>query len=88
MRRVAGGWTVNGITTLQKGAPLVINVASSQLKTGTANRANITCTDVDRPKLVQYFNTGCFAPRPRLSSVTPASGTFVVPGLWCNWVSC
>jgi len=24
MRHVAGGWTGNGITTLQKGAPLVI----------------------------------------------------------------
>jgi len=58
---VAAGWTVNGITTLQKGAPLVINVASSQLNTGTGNRANITCADVDKPEQVgQWFDTGCF----------------------------
>jgi hypothetical protein len=37
MRHVAGGWTVNGITTLQKGAPLV------KLRVARCHRPKLTC---------------------------------------------
>ncbi len=61
-QKLAGGWSVNGITTFQSGQPLVINVASSRLNTGTGNRADITCKEVPRPKRVErWFDTGCFA---------------------------
>ncbi|MEK7406562.1 MAG: TonB-dependent receptor [Acidobacteriota bacterium] len=61
-RKLVGGWSVNGITTIQSGQPLVVNVASSRLNTGTGNRADITCTSVDRAKTVErWFDTGCFA---------------------------
>ncbi len=57
-----GGWSVNGITTIQSGQPLVVNVASSRLNTGTGNRADIICEDVSRPRRVErWFDTGCFA---------------------------
>jgi hypothetical protein len=59
---IAGGWTVNGITTVRSGSPLVIQVASSLLNNGTSNWANINCTSVSRPKLVsQWFDTSCFS---------------------------
>ena len=64
--KVVSGWSVQGITSIQSGPPLVINVATSRLNTGTGNRANITCTKVGRPKTVErWFDTGCFAdPEP------------------------
>jgi hypothetical protein len=66
--KLVSGWSVQGITSIQSGPPLVINVASSRLNTGTGNRANITCTKVERPKTVdRWFDTGCFAdPEPYL----------------------
>ena len=51
--KLAGGWSVNGITTIQSGQPLFVNVSSSRLNTGTGNRADIVCTEVSRPKLVE-----------------------------------
>jgi hypothetical protein len=60
---VIGGWQVNGITNLRSGTPLVVTVATSQLNTTTGNYANLTCSEVDRPKTVeQWFSTSCFAP--------------------------
>ncbi len=66
--RLAGGWSVNGITTFRSGQPLAMGVASSLLNTGTGNRADITCSSVGRPKrLDEWFDTSCFAsPAPYL----------------------
>jgi hypothetical protein len=59
---VIGGWQVNGITNVRSGTPLVVTVATSQLNTTTGNYANITCSDVGRPKTVeQWFDRTCFA---------------------------
>src|SRR5262249_61200737 len=57
-----GGWQVNGITNVRSGAPLIVTVAASQLNTGTGNYANLTCSEVGRPKTVErWFDTSCFA---------------------------
>jgi len=57
-----GGWAVNGITSFQTGEPLNIQVATSQLNTGTGNFANVTCADVEVPgQVAQWFDTSCFA---------------------------
>ena len=59
---VIGGWQVNGITNVRSGAPLIVTVAASQLNTGTGNYANLTCSEVGRPKTVErWFDTSCFA---------------------------
>jgi hypothetical protein len=39
---LTGGWQLNGIAMLRTGAPLAINVQTSQLNTGTGNRALVT----------------------------------------------
>ena len=65
MQGLLGGWAVNGITSFQSGEPLNIQVASSQLNTGTNNFANVTCSDVEIVgKVTQWFDTSCFANPP------------------------
>jgi hypothetical protein len=59
---IAGGWSVNGISTMRTGAPLQVTSANNLLNTGTTNRANMTCGDVSYPKTVaKWFDTACFA---------------------------
>ena len=65
MQGLLGGWAVNGITSFQSGEPLNIQVASSQLNTGTNNFANVTCSDVEIiGEVTQWFDTSCFANPP------------------------
>jgi len=59
---LAGGWSINGIATMQTGTPLSVSVRNNLLNTGTGNVANKTCSSVSYPKLVErWFDTGCFA---------------------------
>jgi hypothetical protein len=62
---LAGGWSVNGISTFQGGEPLHITTASSGLNNnGYANVPDLVCK-VTYPKTVtEWFNTGCFANPP------------------------
>ena len=63
VRQLAGGWSLNGITTFQSGQPLFVTVASDLLNNnGGSNPADITCTSVSTPKLInQWFDPTCFA---------------------------
>jgi hypothetical protein len=82
---VAGGWSLNGITTFQGGEPLHITTATSGLNNnGPANVPDLTCK-VSYPKTVaEWFNTGCFA-NPALYTFGNAGNTPVrSPGL-NNW---
>jgi hypothetical protein len=59
---IAGGWSVNGITTMRTGEPMSVGVRNNLLNTGTGNWANVTCSSVGLPKRVeQWFDTSCFA---------------------------
>ncbi len=83
--KLVSGWSVNGITTFRRGSPLVINVASSQLNTGTGNRADITCAHVGTPKRVDaWFDTGCFANPAPFAFGNSGIGHVRGPGL-NNW---
>jgi hypothetical protein len=61
--RLAGGWSINGITTFQSGQPLFVTVANNLLNNnGGSNPADISCSSVSTPKTVaQWFDTSCFA---------------------------
>ncbi len=59
---IAGGWSINGIATLRTGGPLAVNAKNNLLNTGTTNRANKTCSDLNYPGTVEkWFDTSCFA---------------------------
>jgi len=63
VRYVAGGWSANGILTLQTGPPFPLSMTPSLLNTGTANRPNRICNGaLDRSVRdpTRYFDTGCF----------------------------
>ncbi len=82
---VAGGWSVNGVTTFRSGPPLAVSVATSQLNTSTGNRADITCTSVPMPKQVtQWFDTSCFTDPARFKFGNGGIGHIRGPGL-NNW---
>lgn len=82
---VAGGWSVNGITTFRSGPPMFVNQATSGLNTGTANRADITCSEVSMPKQVtRWFDTSCFTDPPLRRFGNSGIGHIRGPGL-NNW---
>lgn len=79
---VLGGWTVNGITMMRTGAPLTIWAQSSQLGTGTSNRADLTCSNVRTIGTIQnWFDTSCFANPAPLEFGNSSPGVVRGPGL-------
>jgi hypothetical protein len=85
LSKIAGGWSVNGITTFRSGQPLFVQTSTSLLNTGTSNLANITCKTVPRPKQVnQWFDTSCFTDPPPYTFGNSGIGHVRGPGL-NNW---
>jgi len=79
---LAGGWTVNGITVMHTGDPLVMTTASSLLNTGTTNRANVSCNGVPLVKHVdQWFDTNCFTAPAQYVLGNAGKGIVRGPGL-------
>jgi hypothetical protein len=75
MDKVVSGWGIDGVTTFQKGFPLVFSNGNANYTTsfGAGSRPNrVPGCNTSRPagvsKLNEYFNTACF--------VSPADFTF------------
>jgi hypothetical protein len=80
--QLVGGWSLNGITALQSGDPLVISVASSLLNTGTGNYANLNCSQVSTPHQVhKWFDSSCFSDPPQYAFGNSGIGHVRGPGL-------
>jgi hypothetical protein len=78
---LTGGWQLNGIGMLRTGDPLSISVQTSQLNTGTANRALVTCTHVNTiGDINKWFDTSCFANPTGTQFGTANPGTAFGPG--------
>ncbi|HKE22120.1 MAG TPA: carboxypeptidase regulatory-like domain-containing protein [Bryobacteraceae bacterium] len=78
---LTGGWQLNGIAMLRTGDPLAVNVQTSQLNTGTANRAFVTCPHVNTiGEINKWFDTSCFANPPAYVFGTANTGTVFGPG--------
>ncbi len=83
LRTLLEGWAINGITSVQSGAPLRISVASSRLNTGTGNNADVICGDVGMPKTVlQWFDRSCFADPAQFEFGNAPIGVVRGPGLF------
>lgn len=79
---VLGGWTVDGITMMETGKPLTVWAQSSQLGTGTSNRADVTCSSVKKIGTIQkWFDTSCFANPAPLAFGNSRPGVVRSPGL-------
>ena len=62
-----GGWEVNGILTLQSGAPFSVSMATSVANTGTFTRPNRVCNgniSGSQRTLQHWYNTSCFVSPP------------------------
>lgn len=81
--QLIGGWSINGITTIQSGQPLKMTVADNLLNNnGGDNPANITCSSVRMPKAVnQWFDVNCFAPPPAYTFGNSGVGHARGPGI-------
>lgn len=86
--QLTSGWSVNGITTFQSGQPFTVGVANNQLNNNSGgNLANITCSSVSTPKIVQqWFNTGCYTAPPAYTfgDAVAGAGGLYGPGIE-NW---
>jgi Carboxypeptidase regulatory-like domain len=90
LNKVVGGWGVDGVTTFQRGFPLVFSNGQSNDATlfGTGSRPNVIagCQKMvgggDVERLNQWFNTNCFAApsdfvfgtEPRVDATLRSSG--------------
>jgi hypothetical protein len=80
--RLATGWRIDGMTTARTGMPLVVNVATSLLNTGTPNRASLICSKVPVPKQVgEWFDPSCFTAPPAYVFGNSGKGHVRGPGL-------
>lgn len=72
--RIVGGWSVNGITTVQSGFPLALSTSTNQTNSqGGGSRPNVVAANKRisgsaQSRINQWFNTSAFA--------TPAAFTF------------
>ncbi len=69
LNRVIGGWTVDGIATLQSGFPLALTTASNQTDSqGGGSRPNVvpgaskSISEAAQSRLKEWFNTAAFTP--------------------------
>ena len=81
---VAGGWRVNGIVTLQSGAPFTVNLGTDRanIGSGPAQRPDAICDpNAGAPHTPeQWFNMSCFALPPLYSFGNSGRNTVVAPG--------
>ncbi len=62
-----GGWEINGILTLQTGAPFSLTMATSVANTGTFTRPNRVCNGnlpSSQRTIKEWYNTSCFVSPP------------------------
>jgi hypothetical protein len=82
---VAGGWSVNGITSFQGGEPVHVTTASSDLNNnGPSNVPDLTCKVTYPKSVTEWFNPGCFSNPPLYTFGNAGNTPVTAPGLG-NW---
>lgn len=80
---LAGGWRVQGVTTLLGGEPLSVVMASSSLNTGTFQRPNRVCDGalpVSERSIDRWFDTSCFVAPPAFTYGNAGRNILIGPG--------
>jgi hypothetical protein len=84
VRNVAGGWQLNGIVTLNSGAPFTVTTSGNPLNNGGTARPNRVCDGGlsfgDR-SAQRWFNTSCFVAAPLYSYGDSGQGILEGPGV-------
>ncbi len=82
--KLSSGWSVNGVATLESGAPFTVNIGT--------DRANIGAGPAQRPDQIcdpnvggartsqQWFNTDCFVLQPQYAFGNSPRNSVVAPG--------
>jgi Carboxypeptidase regulatory-like domain len=80
---VAGGWQVTSILTLQSGAPLTVDMATTTSNTGTLQRPNQVCNGnlpASQQTIKQFYNTSCFVAPPLYTFGDTGRNVIIGPG--------
>ena len=84
VRNIAGGWQLNGIVTLNSGAPFTVSTTGSPLNNGGTARPNRVCdgglSSGDR-SAQKWFDTSCFVAAPLYTYGNSGQGILIAPGV-------
>jgi hypothetical protein len=84
LSKISAGWQVNGIVTLQSGAPFTVNLGTDRanIGSGPAQRPDATCDPnaaaAQTPQ--QWFNTSCFALPAAFTFGNASRNSVLAPG--------
>lgn len=85
--RILGDWRLDGATSMLGGNPFTVQMATSNLNTGTYQRPNRTC-DGNLPgsqqSVYRFFDTSCFS-APAIYSYGNAGRNFLIGPSMYNW---
>jgi hypothetical protein len=80
----ASGWQVNGIVTLESGAPFTVNIGTDRanIGAGPAQRPDQTCdpNQGGAQTATQWFNTSCFVLQPQYTFGNAPRNSVLAPG--------
>ncbi len=79
-----GGWQLNGILTLQSGAPFSVSMATSVANTGTFTRPNRLCNgnwSGSQRTIHAWYDKACFVSPPPYSFGNTGRNILIGPGL-------
>jgi hypothetical protein len=80
---VAGGWQVTSILTLQSGAPLTVDMATTTSNTGTLQRPNRVCNGnlpASQQTIKRFYDTSCFVAPPLYTFGDTGRNVIIGPG--------
>ena len=83
-RAIAGDWQLNGVVSLQSGAPftVVLGTDRANIGSGPAQRPNVTCDPaaLSTPGASQWFDTSCFSLPAQFTFGNSARNSVFAPG--------
>jgi hypothetical protein len=85
--RILGNWRIDGATSLRGGNPFTVQMATSNLNTGTYQRSNRTCDGnlpASQQSVYRFFDTSCFI-APAIYTYGNAGRNILIGPRMYNW---